>query len=92
MRGPIWPAVLGIGRWRELQEPLYVFFLMHALEHLVDEKFISPRPLEPIAQLICGALMQAGMGIAQSDDPDAALESYDAALQQLYRGLLRDGS
>ena len=84
------PAVLGIDRCRELQNPLYMYLATHSLEHLVEAGIIPQQPLEPLAELICGALMQAAQGIAQSDDPKSAIESYDRALQQLYRGILKD--
>ena len=77
------PAVFGWEKYRNLQEPLYLYLVTHALEHLVEENIIPKRPLEPLAQLLCGALMQAGIGIANADNPKTAIKRYDEALQLL---------
>lgn len=77
------PAVLGWEEWRELQEPLNKALVTHSLEHLVDEGILPKQPLEPLADLIGGSLMQAGLAIANAKDPDAARKMYAKSLEAL---------
>ncbi|ABS63823.1 transcriptional regulator, TetR family [Parvibaculum lavamentivorans DS-1] len=83
------PAVLGWNEWRDLQEPLHQAMLTHALQHLVDEGWLAPQPLEPVASLIAGALMQAGLAIANADDPAEARKIYGRGLETLVEGFTR---
>ncbi len=77
------PAVLGWGDWRSLQAPLHRALLLHALEHLVDEGLLSEQRLEPLADLIAGAVMQAGLAIANASDPKKMRHLYGESLRQL---------
>jgi len=77
------PAVLGWEEWRELQEPLNKALVTHSLEHLVDEGILPKQPLEPLADLIGGSLMQAGLAIANAKDPEAARKMYAKSLEAL---------
>ena len=77
------PAVLGWPTWRALQQPLTVALVTHALEHLVDDGTLAPQPLSPLADLIAGALVQAGLAIANADDAAAARADYAQSLQTL---------
>jgi AcrR family transcriptional regulator len=82
------PAVLGFLDWKTLQAPLSKLFLDHALQHLVDEGTILARDMEPMGELLAGALQQAGLGIAAADDVAAARAQYGAALDRLVDGLM----
>ncbi|MCE7999565.1 MAG: TetR/AcrR family transcriptional regulator [Rhodobiaceae bacterium] len=77
------PVVLGWEAWRELQEPLNKALVTHSLEHLVEEGILRKQPLEPLADLIGGSLMQAGLAIANADDPKAARKIYAKSLEAL---------
>ena len=77
------PVVLGWGKWRELQAPLHRALLTHALEHLVDEGLLRKQPLEPLADLIAGSVMQAGLAIANAEDSVKAHKIYSKSLKQL---------
>ncbi|MGB5949648.1 MAG: TetR/AcrR family transcriptional regulator [Parvibaculum sp.] len=83
------PAVLGLAGWKALQAPLSTLFLHHALQHLVDEGTLGQGELEPVAELLAGALQQAGLGIGNADDPQAARERYAAGLDLIVDGLMR---
>jgi AcrR family transcriptional regulator len=85
------PAVLGLAGWKALQAPLSTLFLHHALQHLVDEGLLQPGEMEPVAELLAGALQQAGLGIANADDPQAARDRYAAGLDLIVDGLMRRG-
>ncbi|MCE9648267.1 MAG: hypothetical protein K8R18_01465, partial [Parvibaculum sp.] len=85
------PAVLGLAGWKALQAPLSTLFLHHALQHLVDEGTLAAAEMEPVAELLAGALQQAGLGIANADDPQAARAAYAAGLDLIIDGLMRRG-
>ncbi|MBL4864321.1 MAG: TetR/AcrR family transcriptional regulator [Rhodobiaceae bacterium] len=82
------PAVLGWDEWRTLQAPLHQALLMHALEHLVDEGLIPKQPLEPLADVIAGAVMQAGLAIANASEPKKVRRLYGESLRQLLAPLV----
>jgi AcrR family transcriptional regulator len=81
------PAVLGWATWRDLQRPLHLALIGHALQHLVDEGLLPPQPLEPLADIISGAAMQAALAIAASDQPKKTRRIYGASLTQLLQRL-----
>ena len=78
---------MGWADWREVQRPFHLALIGHALEHLVDEGLIPDQPLEPLADVISGAAMQAALAIAKAQDPAAARKIYGASLAQLLRRL-----
>jgi hypothetical protein len=82
------PAVLGWKTWRDIQRALHLALIGHALQHLVDEGLIPPQPLEPLADVISGAAMQAALAIATSDQPKKARKIYGASLTQLLERLV----
>lgn len=81
------PVVMGWADWREVQRPFHLALIGHALEHLVDEGLIPDQPLEPLADVISGAAMQAALAIANAQDPAAARKIYGESLAQLLRRL-----
>ncbi|MEQ9518112.1 MAG: TetR/AcrR family transcriptional regulator [Parvibaculum sp.] len=74
------PVVLGWAEWRKLQAPLHHALLTHALEHLVEEGSLPSQALQPLADMIGGSLMQAGLAIANAPDPELARTEYAASL------------
>jgi AcrR family transcriptional regulator len=77
------PVVLGWSDWREMQRPLHLAMLTHALQHLVDEKILPDQPLEPLADVIAGAIMQACLAIGSAEDADQARATYEASVMEL---------
>jgi len=82
------PAVLGFEAWHAFVDPLNKVLVEHALEHLVDDGLLQPQPLEPIAHVVSGAIIQAGQAIASAPDPAAARAAYGQALAVLADGLV----
>lgn len=81
------PAVLGWRRWRELEERYSLGSITAALEMAVSERLIKPRPIEPLAHLIFGSVMEAAMLIAHSDHPKAQRTQVARALDDWLRAL-----
>jgi len=81
------PAVLGWKRWRALEEGYSLGALSSVLQVAMETGRIRPRPIEPLAHLILGSVMEAALLIANSDDPAAGRAEVGEALDDLLRGL-----
>ena len=76
------PSVLGWERWQEIDAGYGLGMTRAAIENAVEEGFIRRVDPEPLAHLILGALNQAGLAIARSDDVGAARRGFGRALEQ----------
>ena len=84
------PVVLGHATWTALVEDSGLRGLIdHALEHWVDAGLIPAKRKAATAQLIFGALMQAGLAISGASNRTTTLASYREAVRDLIRGLAR---
>lgn len=83
------PAVLGWAQWRALDEATSGRHLVEALETLVARGVLAPRPVAPLAHLLGGAMNEAALWLAGTDEADrpAALESVWAELAALLDAL-----
>jgi AcrR family transcriptional regulator len=77
------PTVLDWNQWRTLDEQSSAQHLTDALTALATAGLITPQPVEPLAQLLSGAMNEAALWIARGGDPQAA----EQALDQLLTGL-----
>ncbi|SEO82526.1 TetR/AcrR family transcriptional regulator [Trujillonella endophytica] len=77
------PAVLGWGRWRDLQAELILADVVTTLRMLMDSGVVARRPPEPLAQLVLALLNEAALEIAHG----TAAEVAGDALHVLVRGL-----
>jgi hypothetical protein len=53
----------------------------------VDAGLVEAQPIDPLADVLFGALAQAGMVVARADDPPAARTAMEAAMDRLLDGL-----
>lgn len=84
------PVVLGHAKWVGLIQKSGLRGLVdHALGHWVEARLIPERRREATAQLIFGALTQAGLAIAGAPNRATALTTYREATRELIRGLAR---
>jgi AcrR family transcriptional regulator len=83
------PSVLGWAEWRSVDEKYGLGLVMAGLEGAVAAGAIPQQPVKPLAHLILGALGEAGMLIANADDPKAAREQVEPPLLALLEGLRR---
>jgi AcrR family transcriptional regulator len=65
------PAVLGWERLREIEDRHTVAQLRAGLERAVAEGIIARRPVEPLVQMLNGALCESAMLAARSGNPRA---------------------
>jgi AcrR family transcriptional regulator len=63
------PTVLGWDLWHELDERYAFGTLKTVLTVAADTGRIEESAVEPLSHLLLGAIMQAGMVVARSDDP-----------------------
>ena len=66
------PTVLGWDLWHELDERYAFGTIKAVLTVAADIGRIEPSAIDPLTHLLLGAIMQAGMVVARSDDPLAA--------------------
>ena len=81
------PAVLGWAEWREIDERYGLGLVTGALELAMGTGLMKHRPVKPLAHLLLGAMGEAGMVIANADDPAAARREVEPALLSLIDGL-----
>ncbi|MEW2359378.1 TetR/AcrR family transcriptional regulator [Spirillospora sp. NPDC029432] len=80
------PAVLGWAEWRAMDEAASARHLAEALAGLVAEGVIVRQPVAPLAHLLSGAMNEAALWLATSDEP-AGLEDVWAALARMLEAL-----
>ena len=83
------PAVLGWDRWRELDERYFLAVLPMTLEAAMADGLIRRQSVQPLARLLAGALTEAAVACAASDDPAATGQEHAVALESLLEGLRR---
>ncbi|MEU6786492.1 helix-turn-helix domain-containing protein [Nonomuraea angiospora] len=80
------PAVLGWTEWRAMDEAASARHLADALTDLIAAGTIAPQPVAPLTHLLSGAMNEAALWLAGSDDP-ADLPATQAALARLLEAL-----
>src|SRR5919112_1541449 len=85
------PSVLG-WEWREIDARHAVGKIEEGLESLIEEGFVKPQPVGPLARLINGTLLEAAFFVAASEDPEAARDEVWGAMERLVGGLLKGRS
>jgi len=83
------PAVLGWQRWREVDSRHFGAAFPKALEAAVAAGLIEPQPIEPMANLLLGAVTEAAVATVASDTPAKTAQIYVDALERLLAGLRR---
>jgi AcrR family transcriptional regulator len=66
------PTVLGWDTWHELDERYAFGSIKAVLTVAAQQGTLDDAMVEPLAHLLLGAIMQAGMVVARSEDPAAA--------------------
>lgn len=77
------PAVLGWERWREIGAANGLGLIEASLAAAIEAGEIRDLPVKPLAHLLLGALDEAAMLVARSDDPLARAEVTEVLLALL---------
>ncbi|MFE5846255.1 TetR/AcrR family transcriptional regulator [Streptomyces niveus] len=80
------PAVLGWGDWRAMNEATSGRHLAQALTVLIREGTVAPQPVAPLAHLLSGAMNEAALWLATSED-SADLTDARRALARMLEAL-----
>jgi AcrR family transcriptional regulator len=81
------PSVLGWETWREIEARYGLGLVKLSLQGLIEAKVIAEQPVDALAQVILGALSEAGLYVARADDVPAARAEMAAVLRALLEGL-----
>lgn len=81
------PAVLGWPQWRALDEEASARHLAEALAALAEDGTIARQPVAPLVRLLSGAMNEAALWLAESEDPGRDLADTRAALGRLLESL-----
>ena len=81
------PSVLGWEEWRATDTRHGLGLLTEGLRMTMEAGAIPAQPAEPLAHLLLGALNEAAMVIARSDDVEATRAEVGASLERLLGGL-----
>ena len=81
------PTVLGWETWHEIDTRYAFGLVLTALQVAIDAGVIKSQPVEPLAHLVLGAVIQAGMVVARAQDPAASRAEMRTAFGHLLDGL-----
>lgn len=82
------PAALGWERWREIGQRYGVGLVELAIQGLLDAGLLPEQPVRPLAHVLVGALEEAALYAARSDDPVRATAEVRASLVGIVDGML----
>lgn len=80
------PAVLGWSEWRAMDDAESASHLADLLTALVESGIIARQPVAPLTRLLSGAMNEAALWLAETDDP-ADLDAVLAALSRMLEAL-----
>jgi AcrR family transcriptional regulator len=63
------PGAIGWEAMREIEDRYTMRMLERGLQRLVDDGWIEPRPVAPLARLLFGGICELAMGVAHSSHP-----------------------
>jgi hypothetical protein len=81
------PAVLGWDRWREIASEYGLGLIEASLAAAIEAGEIADQPVKPLAHVLMGALDEAALLVARSDDPGMR-DQVTAVLDRLLDGLM----
>ena len=84
------PAVLGWARWREIGLRYGMGLVQSLVQYAISVGRIADQPAEPLSHVLIGALDEAALYVAQSDDPARARREVGAVLEGLMDALAVD--
>jgi AcrR family transcriptional regulator len=81
------PAVLGWERWREIGMKYGMGLLEGLIAHAIELGRIPAQPVRPLAHIVIGALDEAALYVARSDDQETARAEIGAVVERLIASL-----
>ena len=84
------PSVVGWEKWRGIDERHGFGLMKHALESLAEAGHVRPELVDVLAHMLLAALVEVALLVARSDDPAAAKEAGEGAIEELLQSFVRD--
>ncbi len=81
------PSVLGWDLWRAIDADYGLGIVQAALQHAVDRGALRPQPVNALAHVLLGALQEAAIVVARSEDPVAERAEMGQTVRRLLQGL-----
>jgi AcrR family transcriptional regulator len=81
------PSVLGWEEWREIDARYALGLVQAALQGAMDAGAIAAQPVEPLSHVLLGALTEAALFIARSEDRDGARRAIGESIDRLLEGM-----
>jgi AcrR family transcriptional regulator len=81
------PNVLGWDLWHDLDEQYGLGAIKAVLSLAVEQGIIPATMMEPLAHLLLGAVMQAGMVVARASDPGATKRAMTKTFKRIVDAL-----
>ena len=81
------PAVLGWETWHEIDSAYFFGILEAGVREAMRAGQLAKQPLEPLAHLLVGAIMQAAMVLARAEDVSTARRELERSFRRLVDGL-----
>jgi AcrR family transcriptional regulator len=85
------PAVLGWEEWHEIDAAHAVWQIRAGLESMMESGMMERGPTGPLAHLLHGAVLEAALYVAVSEDPARSRDEVWEGLERLLKGLLGSG-
>ena len=81
------PTVLSWETWREIDERYAYGLIKAALDEAVRTGLVDRQPTEPLAHVLLGAMIQAGMVVARAADPQVAKRQMSRTFKRMLTAL-----
>ena len=81
------PSVLGWETMREVEGRYSLVQLHQVIEGLIHDGHLAPRPVAPLANMLFGAMCEAAMMVARSEDQRQATKDVLAELRTIMEAL-----
>ena len=79
--------MLGWAEWREIDEKHAMGLVMAALQGAMEAGVLREQPVKPLAHLLLAAIGEAGLLVANAEDPKAVRNQVEPPLLGLLDGL-----
>lgn len=86
------PTVLGWLHWREIDEKYGLGLVKAGLAGAMAAGAIPEQPVDPLAHVVMGALIEAGLVVAHAGTPEVARREMSKALRTILDGIARQGA
>jgi AcrR family transcriptional regulator len=85
------PAVLGWEKWREIDAKYFLSGVKATIQAAIDARLITQQPVAPLAHVLSGALNEASMLIAHSEDPAKTRREVSYVIERLLDAMRSSG-